>query len=366
MSQFTDHDRAHMARAIELARRGLLGAHPNPMVGCVIVRDGEVVGEGFHERCGEAHAEVNALNEAGDDARGATVFVTLEPCAYHGKTPACAEALVGAGVGRVVAAMQDPHERVSGAGFDILRGAGIAVDVGLLQAAAEALNPGFLKLHRSGMPYVRLKIAASLDGCVAMANGQSQWITGPEARDDVQHLRARSDAILTGIGTVLADDPSLTVRMPELADDARQPVRAVVDSRLRMPMSSRMLDLPGETQVYCVDASNRPGLEAAGATVVETASVAGQVDLEAVVRALGANGATDVLVESGPGVAGALVEGNLVDELVIYQAPHIMGSETAPMLRTPNWQALSDRRELEIIERAPVGRDLRITARIKS
>ncbi|MDJ0698342.1 MAG: bifunctional diaminohydroxyphosphoribosylaminopyrimidine deaminase/5-amino-6-(5-phosphoribosylamino)uracil reductase RibD [Woeseiaceae bacterium] len=366
MADFTDQDRAHMARAIELAARGLYGAHPNPMVGCVIVRDEEVVGEGFHERFGEAHAEVNALREAGDDATGATVFVTLEPCAFHGKTPACAELLAAAGVGRVVAAMEDPHERVSGAGFKILRAAGIDVEVGLLQSQAEALNRGFLKLQRTGIPFVRLKIAASLDGCVAMANGQSQWITGPEARDDVQRLRARADAILTGIGTVLADDPSLTVRAAELADDARQPVRAVVDSKLRMPKSARMLDLPGETQVFCVDASNREGLEAAGATVVETAALAGQVNLELVLQTLGANGAIEVLVEAGPGIAGALVDANLVDELVIYQAPHIMGSETAPMLHTPNWQALSDRRELDIVERTPVGRDLRITARIDS
>ncbi len=355
-----------MTRALELAERGRYGAHPNPMVGCVIVRDGEVVGEGFHERCGEAHAEVNALNEAGNDADGATVFVTLEPCSFRGKTPACTEALAAAGVARVIAAMEDPHARVSGAGFEILRAGGIGVDIGLLQSEAEALNAGFLKFHRTGMPFVRLKIAASLDGCVAMANGQSQWITGPEARDDVQRLRARSDAILTGIGTVLADDPSLTVRLPELADDARQPVRAVVDSKLRMPMSSRMLDLPGETQVYCVDAANRAGLEAAGATVIETAAIDGRVDLEAVVQALGAIGAIDILVEAGPGIAGALVDANLIDELVIYQAPHIMGSETAPMLRTPNWQALSDRRELDVIERTPVGGDLRITARIRN
>ncbi len=366
MGEFTDQDRAHMARAIELAARGRYGAHPNPMVGCVIVRDAEVVGEGFHERFGEAHAEVSALRAAGDKAVGATVYVTLEPCAFHGKTPACAEALVTAGVSRAVVAMEDPHERVSGAGFEILRAAGIGVEVGLLQSRAEALNPGFLKLQRTGMPFVRLKIAASLDGCVAMSNGESQWITGTEARDDVQRLRARADAILTGIGTVLADDPSLTVRAPGLADDARQPVRAVVDSKLRMPQSSRMLDLPGETQVYCVDASNRAGLEAAGAAVVETVAVAGGVNLEAVLQALGANGAIEVLVEAGPGIAGALVDANLVDELVIYQAPHIMGSETAPMLRTPNWQALSDRRELDIVERMPVGRDLRITARIKS
>ncbi len=355
-----------MARAIELAEHGVYGAHPNPMVGCVIVHDGVVIGEGSHERFGEAHAEINALDAAGESAKGSTVYVTLEPCSFEGKTPACARALVRAGVRRVIAAMQDPHERVGGEGFETLRGAGIEVDVGLLQAEAEALNPGFIKFHRTGQPFVKLKIATSLDGCVAMANGQSQWITGPEARDDVQRLRARADAILTGIGTVLADDPSLTVRLPELADDDRQPMRAIVDSRLRMPLSSRMLDLPGETRVFCVDESNKAGLEKAGAGVFKTAAVAGQVDLAEVLRILGADGAPDVLVEAGPGLAGALVDANLVDELVIYQAPHIMGSETAPMLRTPTWQALSDRRELDIIERKPVGNDLRITARLKN
>jgi diaminohydroxyphosphoribosylaminopyrimidine deaminase/5-amino-6-(5-phosphoribosylamino)uracil reductase len=366
MSEFTATDHAHMTHALQLAERGLYGAHPNPMVGCVIVRDGAVVGEGWHERCGDAHAEINALQAAGEGARDATVYVTLEPCAFHGKTPPCADALVLAGVARVVAAMQDPHERVRGEGFNTLRAAGIDVETGLMASEAEALNTGFLTAHRTGLPFVRLKIAASLDGCVAMANGQSQWITGPDARDDVQRLRARSGAILTGIGTVLADDPSLTVRLPGLDADDRQPVRVVIDSRLRMPLSARMLDLPGKTRVFCVDDSGRDALVKAGADVSKTSEIDGQVDIRDVLETLGAEGIIDVLVEAGPGIGGALVDAGLADELVIYQAPHIMGSETARMLNTPAWQQLSDRREVEIVERTEIGDDLRITARFRN
>jgi diaminohydroxyphosphoribosylaminopyrimidine deaminase/5-amino-6-(5-phosphoribosylamino)uracil reductase len=366
MSDYTATDRAHMQRALELARRGVYGAHPNPMVGCVIVRDGEVVGEGWHEHIGEAHAEVNALDAAGDAANGATVYLTLEPCAFHGKTPPCADALVLARVARVVAAMEDPHEKVSGEGFQTLRSAGIDVSVGLLRAQAEALNPGFIKYQRAGVPFVRVKIAASLDGCVAMANGQSQWITGTAARDDVQRLRASSDAVLTGIGTVLADDPSLTVRLDELAHEQRQPMRGVLDSRLRLPLSSRMLDLPGDTHVFCVDDSNREALESSGAVVHRVAAKNGRADLREALQLLGVAGAHTVLVEAGPEVCGALFDADLVDELVIYQAPHIMGSETAPMLQTPGWTKLSDRRELEVVERRLIGDDQRITARPKS
>ena len=355
-----------MARALRLAGRGCYGAHPNPLVGCVIVSNGEVVGEGWHERFGEAHAEVNALAAAGDRAEGATAYVTLEPCAFEGKTPACADALIAARVGTVIAAMQDPHARVSGEGVKMLRAAGIDVQLGLLEREAEALNPGFLKFHRTGMPYVRLKIATSIDGCVAMADGQSQWITGPASREDVQRMRARSDAIVTGVGTVLADDPSLTVRLPELANDARQPIRAVLDSRLRMPSSSRMLDLPGRTLVYCIDDSGKEALERRGAQVMLAQACGGKVDAADAMRQLAKEGAIDVMVEAGPELAGGLVENRLVDELVIYQAPHIMGSETVPMLRTPRWKKLSDRRELQIVERTAVGDDLRITARLKN
>ena len=366
MSDFNATDNAHMSRALQLAERGCYGAHPNPMVGCVIVSDGEVVGEGWHVRAGKAHAEINALEAAGDTARGATVYVSLEPCAHHAKTPPCAQALIDAGVSRVIAATQDPYAKVGGRGFEMLRDAGVDVRVGLLEERAEELNRGFLSRVRQGRPFTTLKIAASLDGCVAMANGQSQWITGPAARSDVQRLRARSGAILSGIGTVLADDPSFTVRDEALLDNARQPLRVILDSGLRMPLSASMLDLPGDTLVFCTDDKNRAALEKSGAEVAVTVDTDGQVNLVAVLEELARREINDVLVEAGPGLAGALIEQDLADELVIYQAPHIMGSETATMFRTPHWTQLSDRRELQIVDRTDVGDDHRITARLKN
>ena len=356
MSEFTASDHAHMARALKLAERGRYGAHPNPMVGCVLVNDGRTVGEGWHERAGGPHAEVNALAAARGEARGATAYVSLEPCTFHGKTPPCTDALIETGVSRVVAAMRDPHPRVSGDGLNLLHGAGIDVDVGLLDTQAEDLNRGV----------VRLKIATSLDGCVAMATGQSQWITGTAARSDVQRLRAASGAILSGIGTVLSDDPAFTVRDEGLVEGGRQPLRVILDSELRMPQSAGMLALPGETLIFCTDDAARGPLEASGAEILRTRAVDGGVDLEHVLATLGDREINDVLVEAGPGVGGALVDAGLVDELVIYQAPHIMGSETAPMLKTPGWQQLTDRRELTIVERRVIGEDLRITAKLNS
>lgn len=366
MSDFTATDSAHMARALELAERGCYGAHPNPMVGCVIVHDGAVAGEGWHRRAGEPHAEINALDDAGEAAQGATAYVTLEPCSHHGKTPPCADALVAAGVSRVVAAMQDPFPDVSGQGLRTLRRAGIDVQCGLLEERAEELNRGYLSRVRRGRPFVTVKIAASLDGCVAMASGESQWITGPDARADVQDYRARSGAILSGIGTVLADDPSFTVRDDAFADLARQPLRVILDSRLRMPRSASMLDLPGDTLIFCTADAHRAPLEALGAEVAVAAATDGQVDLLAVLEELGRREINAVFVEAGPVLAGSIVDKRLADELVIYQAPHIMGSETAPMFRTPGWTRLADRRELRIIERQVVGSDLRITARFEN
>ena len=260
-------DSAHMARALQLAARGRYGAHPNPMVGCVIVRDGVVVGEGWHEKAGEAHAEINALRIAGNAARGATVYVSLEPCAHHGKTPPCADALAEAGVGRVVAAMEDPFANVAGRGLQRLREAGITVEVGLMQGAAESLNAGFISRVQRGRPRVRLKVAASLDGATAMNSGESQWITGSAARQDVHRLRASSGAVMTGIGTVLADDPSLNVR--DVETPGRQPLRVVIDSRLRMSPEARMLELSGETLVCCTPGQDGTRLEQAGAQVQE-------------------------------------------------------------------------------------------------
>ncbi|GMR17454.1 MAG: bifunctional diaminohydroxyphosphoribosylaminopyrimidine deaminase/5-amino-6-(5-phosphoribosylamino)uracil reductase RibD [Gammaproteobacteria bacterium] len=350
-----------MAHALRLARRGLYSAHPNPMVGCVLVREGAIVGRGWHHQAGEPHAEINALHDARGDARGAIAYVTLEPCAHEGRTGPCTTALIEAGVGAVVAAMEDPFPEVSGRGFAALRAAGIGVRSGLLQAEAAALNAGFVARHSRQRPFVRLKMAASLDGCTAMANGESHWITGTAARQDVQRLRARSGAVLTGIGTVLEDDPSLTVRDKSLSP--RQPLRAVADSRLRMPPASCMLTLPGRTELFCIEDGRRETLERAGATVHLLPAVDGRVDLEAVLRELAAMQVNDLLVEAGRQLAGALLAAGLVDELVVYQSPHFMGSETRGMFATPGWARLVQRMALDIVDVRRVGADTRTIAR---
>ena len=365
MAEFSAADSAFMARALRLAERSIYTAHPNPMVGCVLVRDGTVVGEGWHEFAGEAHAEINALRVAGDKARGAIAYLTLEPCSHEGKTPPCAPALIEAGIRAVVIAMEDPFPAVSGNGRAALEAAGIGVRSGLMQETAEALNAGFLSRVRRGRPFVRLKVASSLDGGIAMKSGESQWITGPEARDDVQRLRARSGAILTGIGTVLADDPALNVRHEGLDTRGRQPIRAVLDSRLRMPLSAGMLAMPGDTIVYCTDDARRQPLVDTGARVVRVHRVAGVLDVQQVLADLANRDVNDVLVEAGPGVSGNLLSRRLVDELVIYQAPHIMGSETKPMFRTPGWTQLADRLALDIVDLRRVGPDIRMIARIR-
>ena len=353
-----------MARALRLAARGIYTAHPNPMVGCVLARDGEIVGEGWHEAAGEAHAEINALTAAGAKARGATAYLTLEPCSHQGKTPPCAPALIEAGIGEVVIAMEDPFPAVSGNGRAALETAGIPVRSGLMQDAAQTLNAGFLSRMQRGRPFVRLKVASSLDGAIAMKSGESQWITGPEARADVQRLRARSGAILTGIGTVLADDPALNVRHEEFDTRGRQPIRAVLDSRLRMPLSAGMLGMPGMTVAYCVDDAARQPLLDAGVHVVRVKRAAGMLDVQQVLADLAAREVNEVLVEAGPTVSGHLLARRFVDELVIYQAPHIMGSETRPMFETPEWTRLADRRALDITDLRRIGQDIRITARV--
>lgn len=363
MSEFSATDGVHMARALRLAKRGQYTAHPNPMVGCVLVRDGVVVGEGWHQHAGEAHAEINALRAAGDNARGATAYVTLEPCAHHGKTPPCVDALIQAGIAAVCAAMQDPFSEVGGRGLAALVDAGIGVRHGLMRAAAEELNAGFLSRVVRKRPFVRLKMASSLDGGVAMADGQSQWITGPEARADTQRLRARSGAIMTGIGTVVADDPLLTVRDPELDTGGCQPLRAVLDSHLRMPLSAGMLALPGTTLIYCIDPQRQQPLTDTGAEVVVIDAVEQHVDVSAVLRDLADRQINDVLVEAGPAVAGRMIENQLIDELVIYLAPHIMGSQTKRMFQTPTWSALADRQDLLVCDVCRIGADTRITAR---
>jgi diaminohydroxyphosphoribosylaminopyrimidine deaminase/5-amino-6-(5-phosphoribosylamino)uracil reductase len=361
MSVFTPDDARHMARALQLARRGLYTTDPNPRVGCVLTRNGEVVGEGWHERAGGPHAEVAALNAAGARSRGATAYVSLEPCCHHGRTPPCTQALVAAGVARVVAAMPDPNPQVASQGIAELQRAGIRVDIGLMQAEAERLNPGFVSRMSRGRPYVRLKLAVSLDGRTALASGESKWITGDAARADVQRLRARSSAILTGVGTVLADDPSLTVRD---FDIGRQPLRVVVDGHLSMRPEARLLQLPGKTLVVTAadDDEYAEPLLAAGAEVMVLPAGPDTVDLPALLRDLGQREINELLVEAGATVCGALLKTGLVDELVLYLAPHLLGSGARGMFNLPGLETMRDRTALRIQDVRAVGQDWRIIA----
>jgi len=351
-----------MARALRLAEKGRYTAHPSPMVGCVLVNDGEVVGEGFHARTGAEHAEVRALRAAGERARGATAYVTLEPCAHHGKTPPCSDALVKAGIGKVIAAMKDPFASDGKHGSQVLADAGIGVDVGLMQSAATALNRGFIKRVTLQRPWVRVKLAASIDGAIAMADGESQWVTGTAARADVQRLRAGAGAVMTGIGTVLADDPSLNVRAADIETGGLQPLRVVIDSRLRMPLAASMLALSGRTLICCTGSPDAHEFEKTNAEVVSFSAHDGRVDVDAVLQELAARGINDVLVEAGPGLAGHCLERGLVDELVIYQAPSVMGSRTMRMFETPAFTSLADRKSLTITDVRRIGGDTRITA----
>lgn len=356
-------DDAHwMRRALALAEGGRYTAAPNPLVGCVLVRDGAVVGEGYHRRAGEGHAEVNALLEAGPRAGGATAYVTLEPCAHHGRTPPCTEALIGAGVARVVAAMQDPNPQVAGKGLALLREAGIDVECGLLADEAAALNPGFIKRMATGRPYVRVKMAQSLDGRSALADGAARWITGPAARADVQRWRARSQAIVTGIGTVLADDPQLTVRLPEVASQA---LRVVLDSALCLPPTARLLREPGSTLVATcqVDAPQAAALTAAGAQIVTLPAGAGRIDLGALLDELGRRQCNEVLVEAGPRLAGAFLAAALVDELIVYIAPHLLGHDARPAFELPPVTRMDARLDLEPLDVLSFGPDLRLRLR---
>jgi diaminohydroxyphosphoribosylaminopyrimidine deaminase / 5-amino-6-(5-phosphoribosylamino)uracil reductase len=348
---------------VRLAARGLYTTEPNPRVGCVIVNDGVIVGEGFHRRAGEPHAEILALREAGEAAAGATAYVTLEPCSHHGKTPPCADALVSAGVRRVVAAMMDPNPLVAGSGFERLRGNGIDVEYGLLESQARALNPGFIKRMHSGLPFVRVKLAMSLDGRTAMASGESQWITGAAARHDVQKLRARSSVILTAINTVLHDDPSLNVRLSAdelgIDGDVRQPLRVVIDSGLKMPLDAKMLTLAGDTVVVTT-----PGRSAAlPCEVVSIEADNGKVSLPALMAWLGRRETNEVHVEAGAGLCGGLLQHQLVDEIVVYMAPHIMGANARGLFELPGLDRMQDRIDLEISDLRQLGKDIRITAR---
>jgi diaminohydroxyphosphoribosylaminopyrimidine deaminase/5-amino-6-(5-phosphoribosylamino)uracil reductase len=368
---FDRADHAFMARALQLARRGRYTTFPNPRVGCVLVRDGEIVGEGWHRRAGEPHAERIALAAAGERAHGATAYVTLEPCSHHGRTPPCADGLIEVGVARVVAAMEDPNPQVAGQGLARLRNAGIRVETGLLEADARALNPGFIRRMQGERPWMRLKLAASLDGRTAMASGESQWITGPAARRDVQFLRARSAAVLTGIGTVLADDPSLNVRLDSadlgLPSDlpVRQPLRVVLDSSARTPPDARLLRLPGSVLI-CVakgaDGGRVAALERAGAEICRLPTDAsGHPAWPAVMDALRAREIDEVLLECGATLAGSALQAGVVDELVLYLAPQLLGDAARGLVHLPGVERLEQRIELAMNDVRQVGEDLRLT-----
>ena len=358
-------DYRFMARALTLARRGLYSTDPNPRVGCVLVRDGEIVGEGWHQCAGEPHAEVNALNAAGYRAQGATVYVTLEPCCHHGRTPPCTEALLKAGVTRLVAAMPDPNPQVAGRGLAMLRELGVAVECGLMEEEARALNPGFIQRMTQGRPFIRLKLAMSLDGRTALASGQSQWLTGAAAREDVQRLRARSSAILTGIGTVLADDPSLNVRLPEAA---RQPLRVILDSGLRTPPTARTLQLPGSVLIFTAiaDPALQQPLRAVGAEIVVAPLIEPGLDLHTVMAELARRECNEIHVECGPTLAGSLLQAGLMDEIVVYIAPLILGDKARGLLQLPELTQMSKRTELQILDMRAVGQDWRMTVKLKT
>lgn len=363
---FSADDHRYMARALQLAERGLYTTDPNPRVGCVLVKDAGVVGEGWHVRAGEGHAEVNALHVAGEQAVAATAYVTLEPCSHHGRTAPCCDALINAGVRRVVVAMQDPNPQVAGQGLARLQKAGIVVESGLMQAQAEAINPGFLMRMREGRPYVRCKLAMSLDGRTAMASGESQWITAEAARDDVHRLRARSSAIVTGIGTVLHDDPSMTVRLPDNDGQyGESPLRVVLDSQCQMPAEAKMLKQAGLTRVMTLDAgtSRADSLRNAGADVVTIAARDGKIDLAAMLRQLADDDRNEVMVEAGASLSGAMLQAGLIDEFVIYMAPMLMGDGARGLLSLPGLERMADRIDLEITDIRAVGRDWRITAK---
>ena len=396
-------DRRHMARALDLARRGLYSTDPNPRVGCVIARGERVVGEGWHRYAGEPHAEIHALAAAGGDSQGATAYVTLEPCRHTGRTGPCTRALIEAGIAKVVAAMPDPDPRVAGQGFAELAEAGIEVETGLLEAPARALNRGFVSRHERGRPWVRCKLAATLDGRTATTTGESRWITGEAARADVHRLRAQAGAILTGIGTLLADDPRLDARLEDTgcpAPPVRPPMRVIVDSRLRTPPAARVLSAPGEVLIATTGgvtsgddgaaegpidggiaetpghppaaatgddartgaAARRRALVEAGAEIVALPDAGGRVSLPALMAVLAGRGVNEVHTECGPTLAGALLESALVDEIVVYLAPALLGDAARGMFTLPEVAAMRDRIGLEITGVARLGADLRIDA----
>ncbi len=359
---FSPADREYMAEALRLAEKGLYTTTPNPRVGCVIARDGQVVGAGWHEKTGGPHAEVVALGAAGARAHGATAYVSLEPCSHHGRTPPCVDALITAGIARVVAAMRDPNPEVSGGGFAALRAAGIVVESGLMQDEARELNIGFIARMSRGRPWLRMKIAASLDGRTALANGASQWITGPEARRDGHAWRARACALLTGAGTVKDDDPQLNVREVQTT---RQPLKVVVDSRLELPLSAKLLE-SGKVLVAAAldDRARIAALQRRGAEVLILPNARGKVELTQLMRELARREINEVQVEAGSKLNGALLGEGLVDELLVYLAPGLLGDGARGMFNLPELADLAQRRLVQFTDVKTIGKDLRILAHV--
>ncbi len=372
MSQlFSRLDHQYMSEALQLAAQGLYTTQPNPRVGCVIVKDNQIIGRGAHLKAGEPHAEIYALREAGTVAEGADVYVTLEPCSHFGRTPPCMNALIEAKVKRVFVAMQDPNPLVAGRGIKHLQDEKIEVFVGLMQKEAEALNVGFIKRMQLQMPYVSSKIAASLDGKTALNNGKSQWITSAYARNDVQHWRARSCAILTGIGTVLADDPSMTVRLENIQ---RQPIRVIVDSELKISPDAKILQKSSEHDRVIIAYAEKSDQHDAKKLALQAASVAlwclpfvnlkkPQVDLVALLKALARDGVNEILVEAGQTLNGALLAQGLVDELILYYAPKLLGHDAQGMFAIPQLNEMADAISLQLTDVRQVGPDIRMLAK---
>jgi len=373
----TPEDYKFMARAIQLAEKGKYTTHPNPRVGCVIVKDNQIVGEGFHQKAGEPHAEINAINSATASSvtaslQGATVYVTLEPCSHTGKTPPCANTLIQQKIKRVVIGMQDPNPEVAGKGIQKLRDAGLAVEVGVLENQAELLNPGFIKRMKKGLPWVRIKLAMSIDGRTAMASGESQWITGSAARNDVQRLRAMADAIMTGSGTLLQDDPSLNVRTSaealgisnELKDKLKQPLCVLLDSQLQISPNAKMLGFDNRKTLIYTNSENdskKEQLEKTGAKVITLSNDTERLSLKDVLQDLAKQQINEIHVEAGATLCGALLEQQLVDEIIIFMAPTLMGSNARGLFNLPELNQMKDKFDIKIEDIRAIGNDWRIT-----
>lgn len=363
------HDEHYMRRAIELAALGRFTTSPNPNVGCVIVKEGEIIGEGYHHHAGGPHAEVNALKMAGDKAKGATAYVTLEPCSHFGKTPPCADALINAGVKRVVAAMQDPNPQVAGRGLHKLLSAGIDVSHGVLMQEAEKLNVGFFKRMRTGFPYIQLKLGASLDGKTALASGESQWITSKASRRDVQNFRAQASAILTTSSTVLADNPSMNVRWDELSDEIkaiypeetlRQPIRIITDSQNRVIENHKITQIEGECWLARTKSQPSDWQGDVSEILLPTNGKNSGVDLVLLMMQLGKRNINTVWVESGAHFAGALLEAGLVDELIVYIAPKILGDDARGLFAFSPLSSLSEAPEFTVDSLQQISSDIRV------